>query len=295
MTAGLERLVPRSVKRALKDPWLDVRARWRMRTLTRDLRRRYGPDLVLTVHPDDEMFHFMRDHWKWRFHVERMEGPADAMHTYLVSGDVMVRDLQTALRDQDRSLEAAGSVLEFAAGFGRFTRFLVTRVAPERITVSDISHDAVDFARSTFGVSGFYSTASPGDLDDPGRYEVIFVASLFSHLGIEVWVPWLRRLYGMLEPGGLLVFSTHGPYARDVIYGQHWTDRRVAVEDGFSFIATNETDGRLDEHYYGASFVTEEWVGGQVERHGLGTIREVYPASLWGSQDLYVVEKQGPA
>jgi SAM-dependent methyltransferase len=292
MSSSLERLLPKPVKLALKDPYVDVRARARMWSLRRDLRRRYGPNLVETVHPDDEMFRFIADHWKWRHHVERMEGPADALHTYLVSGDGMVPPLRAALADQGRSLPAVGSFLEFASGYGRFTRFLVTQVPPERVTVSDISHGAVDFARSTFGVDGFYSTAKPADLDHDGRYEVIFVASLFSHLNHDLWVPWLTRLGEMLAPGGLLIFSTHGVYARDVIFGRHWKERRCDVEDGFSFVLSNETGGRLPEEYYGNTFVTEEWVTREVARQGIGTVRQMYSTVLWGSQDLYVVARE---
>lgn len=291
MSSSLETLVPKPIKRALKEPYVGVRARARMWALRRDLHRRYGPELVEAVHPDDEMFAFMVRDWKWRYHVERMEGPADALHTYLVSGDVMMRDLGTALAAEGRSFGSVPSFLEFASGYGRFTRFLVTKVPPTRVTVSDISHDAVDFARATFGVDGFYSEIQPTDLHHDGSYDVVFVASLFSHLNHDVWVPWLRRLYDMVAPGGLLVFSTHGSFARDVIFAR-WTDRFVEVEDGFSFILTNETDGRLPESYYGNTFVTEAWVTRQIDAHGTGTVRRMYPTMLWGSQDLYVVARE---
>jgi hypothetical protein len=104
----------------------------------------------------------------------------------------------------------------------------------------------------------------------------------------------LGRLYEMLAPGGLLVFSTHGPFARDGIYGESWRDQLESKSEGFSYLKTNETDGRLAVEYYGSAFVTEEYVKGQVAEHGFGTVRHVYPAKLWGSQDLYVLEKPGP-
>ena len=36
---------------------------------------------------------------------------------------------------------------------------------------------------------------------------------------------WLARLHELLAPGGLLIVSTHGPYARDVIYGKRWQEQ----------------------------------------------------------------------
>ncbi len=297
LTQALRRLAPPPVKRALKAGHQvahSARSRGEVAALKRDLRRRYGPGLVYTVHERDEMFRFLRDFWHWPFHVVPMRAPSDALRTYLVSGDLNVRDVEAVLRDQGRDLSAVDSFLEFAAGHGRFTRFLVMRLGSKKVTVADINRSAVDFARETFGVSGFYSTESAADLDHSQQYEVIFVASLFSHLAIEHWSAWLRRLYEMLAPDGLLLFSTHGPYARDVVYGERWRDEIEDVAEGFSYLHTNETGGRLAAEYYGSAFVTEDYVKGQVAEHGLGTLRGGYPARLWGLQDLYVVEKPAP-
>jgi SAM-dependent methyltransferase len=288
---AVKRLVPSPVKRALKGSYHATRSRVEIVALKRDYRKRYGPGLVYTVHEQEEMLRFIRDFWYWRHHVVSMRAQSDAMRTYLTGGDLMTRDLEAALRDQGRDLSQLDSFLEFASGYGRCTRFLVMRLSPPKVTVSDINRSAVDFARETFGVSGFYSTESASDLDPPQQYEVVFVASLFSHLAIEHWSAWLRRLYEMLAPGGLLIFSTHGPYARDVIYGEHYRDQLEVKAEGFSFLRTNETGGRLAVEYYGSAFVTEAYVKDQVVAHGLGTVRRVYPAKLWGSQDLYVLEK----
>jgi SAM-dependent methyltransferase len=290
----VKRLVPSTVKRALKGGYHSARSRMEMVALKRDYRTRYGPGFVYTVHEQDEMFRFIRDFWRWRHHVVPMRAQSDAMHTYLVSGDLMTRDLEAALRDHGRDLSHLDSFLEFASGYGRFTRFLVMRLDFGKVTVSDINRSGVDFARKTFGVSGLYSTESASELEPPQQYEVIFVASLFSHLAIEHWSAWLQRLYEMLAPGGLLIFSTHGPYARDVIYGEHQRAQLEVKAEGFSFLRTNETAGRLAVDYYGSAFVTQEYVKGQVAAHGLGTIRHVYPAKLWGTQDLYVLEKPTP-
>jgi SAM-dependent methyltransferase len=186
-----------------------------------------------------------------------------------------------------------GSFLEFACGYGRFTRFLVRRLEPAKITVSDISRAAVDFQRRAFGVQGFYSTESAANLHHDRCYEVVFVASLFSHLSIAHWTPWLVRLYGLVAPGGLLIFSTHGNYTRDVVFGEGYRDQLETAAPGFTFLRTNETGGRLSTGYYGNTFVTSEFVRSQVRENGLGSLVGEYPNSLWGTQDCYVVSKPG--
>lgn len=295
---AVRRRLPKPVKRGLRKGYESARlsmyapaARAELLALKREYRRRYGPGVIYTVDPRDEMLQFMKDFWFWQYHVVPMRAPSYAMRTYLVSGELMLKDLEGALRDHGRSLPDLDSFLEFASGYGRFTRFLIARLDRSKVTVSDISRPAVDFARRTYGVSGFYSTEAASDLMHDKQYDVVFVASLFSHLAIEHWGAWLQRLSGLVAPGGLLVFSTHGSYARDVIYGESWRDRLQTKAPGFQYLLTNETHGRLAEGYYGSAFVTEDFVRGYVTEHGLGTIKTVYPAKLWGSQDLYVLEK----
>lgn len=295
---SIRRRLPEPVKRAYRAAGPASRtATWaplaavELATLKRELRVSYGPTLNFTVDDRDEMYQFMAEFWYWPHHVAPMPTRSYAMRTYLVSGDLMLRDLEGVLRDQGRTLTDVGSFLEFASGYGRFTRFLVAKLGADKVTVSDICQPAVDFARRVFGVSGFYSAESAAAVDHTGQHEVIFVASLFSHLTIEHWNAWLARLYEMLAPGGLLIFTTHGEFTRDVIYDDNARAQLADQADGFQFLLSNETHGRLAEDYYGSAFVTEDYVRRTVDSLGLGTIKRVYTAKLWNTQDIYVIEK----
>lgn len=288
---ALRRLVPKPLKRRARDVVERARAAREERRHIAGLRERYGDDLELAVSPDDEMHQFIREFWDWPHHVLPMPSPHDAFRAYLASGDVMVRDLEMLLSEQGRDLPEVTSFLDFACGHGRFTRFLVQRLDPSRITVADINAGAVDFQRRTFGVDGFESTERAADLDHDGQYEVVFTASLFSHLHVEVWADWLERLARLTAPGGLLIVSTHGPYIRDHVYGEKARASIEPLEEGFGFLHTNETHGRLDEGYYGSAFVTEDWVRRQIADRDLGQVVAVHAGLLWGVQDVYVVER----
>jgi hypothetical protein len=82
------------------------------------------------------------------------------------------------------------------------------------IVAADIVQDTVEFVSRSLGISAFCSVNDPRDLIHSGKYEVIIVASLFSHLPLGTWTGWVRRLYEMLEDDGILVFSTQGPSLR---------------------------------------------------------------------------------
>ena len=118
---------------------------------------------------------------------------------------------------------------------------------------------------------------------------MIFVASLFSHLALDNWRPWLAKLVSMLTPNGLLVLSTHCMAE----YEQLLPTQTVAFhasEPGFVYGGGNETEGRLDGTYYGTAFVTEDFVRREVAVAG-GEVTEFTRQGLAQHQDLYVVRK----
>lgn len=246
-------------------------------------RSRFGTDAITEVHPTDEMFLMMRDHCGG--------STAAALKTYLESGEALLGDLDRIYQDIGFSFDRIGSFLDFACGFGRMTRFVAHRLGANKVTASDISRDGVDFARRAFGVRGFYSAGEPGEFEHDGTHDAIYVVSLFSHLPLRTWTDFLARLYGMLNPGGILVFSTHG----DGAY-KHCMERKMWPElepqaDGFRYHAANETRGRLDGHIYGTAYVTESFVRRVVAERQLGRIRGFYPQGVSGFQDAYAIEK----
>ena len=184
----------------------------------------------------------------------------------------------------DRPLLKTGHFLEFASGHGRFTRHLVKALGAERVTVSDVVPDAVDFARATFGVDGFLSSVSPEALAWEQSYDVVFVLSLFSHLPERTWARWLRSLYRAVKPGGLLVFTTHGAEAAQ--------RQNVTLDgQGFFFAPSSESQA-IEAAEYGTTFTSDAFVqrciaqtldGARVLQHA--------SAHFWNHQDAYVVMK----
>lgn len=167
-------------------------------------------------------------------------------------------------------------MLDFASGYGRLTRFLVHEKLAEDVTVCDILEGGMAFQAAQFGVRAVVSTTLPENLAVPGRFDLIFVASLFTHLPASTFTPWLRRLAEMLEPEGLLIFSVH--------------DETLAPErvDGIYF-ATNSESRVLDTSEYGSTWVTEEWVRAQVAAIDPSFTCVRLRRALADWQDVYVV------
>jgi hypothetical protein len=127
-------------------------------------------------------------------------------------------------------------------------------------------------------VRGIVSTIRPEDFVCAERFDAILVTSLFTHLPEERFVAWLRVLMGLLNPGGLLVFSVHSP---EVL-----SPGLVMPESGICFQETSES-GSLAKSDYGSTWVTESFVRSALERAvGPGASLHRLPRGLCNFQDL---------
>jgi SAM-dependent methyltransferase len=231
-------------------------------------------DASLIVHPDDDMF---------AFSVAAIGSEALAAMAYFRAGVSMMDVIERVADWRFGSLARVGSFLDFAAGYGRSTRFLVEYLSAERVTVGEIQSDALAFQAREFGVATLQSTADPAALHVSETYDFVFVASLFTHLPRATFGPWLAKLWETVAPGGVLVISVH-----DEVLDDH----DVEWEDGFAFLLANEVTA-LDTEQYGTTFTTEafvreqlsQWIGDDAE----DAIR--LPRGLCFMQDLWVVTR----
>lgn len=227
------------------------------------------------ISPKDDIFGFFRGH----------PSSVNPLRDYFADGWRTLSELMLLLEAVDRPLLRTASVLEFASGHGRFTRHLVKALGAERVTVSDIVADAVDFSQRTFGVKGFASASVPEQVRWPRQYELVFVLSLFSHLPRSTWTRWLQVLRDAVAPGGLLVFSTHGVKAADF-------DSVKLDDDGFFFAPSSESNA-IDANEYGTAFTSERFVLDRIaETWGSDALRHRSLVHFWNHQDAYVLQRR---
>jgi SAM-dependent methyltransferase len=170
-----------------------------------------------------------------------------------------------------------GTMLDFASGYGRLTRLLVHERLADEVTVSDILEGGMEFQARQFGVRTILSTTDPKHFAAPGRYDLIFVASLFTHLPEATFLAWLRRLAELLTPDGLLIFSVHDELLAPAPF-----------EGGIRFESRSESRV-LDVNDYGSTWVTEEYVRQQVAAidPSFACVRMRRALAEW--QDVYVI------
>jgi hypothetical protein len=247
-----------------------------------------SPRLRLDVDPRDEMFRVAR---------EMAHGNRDqALVGYFRAGLTAARTFGQLLRAwRFPAGERPLRVLDFACGWGRVTRFLTAAFPDLELTVSDISPRAVKFQREVLGLKGFVSATRPEELMIPdevlpdGGFDAVLAGSLFTHLPEGTFDPWLRRLFELVAPGGVLAVSTH-PEER--------------LPEGFSmpssglFYESASEIPDLDTADYGRTWVTPERMERAIaaatgEAATDGVTHRRYRRCLWHLQDLWVLPHRG--
>lgn len=227
--------------------------------------------LTLDVHPDDEMA---------RVDLQKTSAERSAMF-YMRTGWEACRVLENMLAAAGRSLGSTKRVLDFACGYGRVLRHMIRGRSTEHVYASDIVRPAVDFVSRTFGVHGIASAANPGAVSLPGGLDLITVFSLFSHLPRKRFVEFLALLHEQLSDEGLLLFSTHSPFAID-----------AAARDASGFTYQPQSGiPHLDTSEYGSTFVRPDVVEALCAEAGIGHVWHL-ERELWRIQDVYVVAKE---
>lgn len=232
---------------------------------------RVPPALDGRIHPQDEMH---------RFGLASLRGSGDcAAILYYLKGYQIVRAVGAALAGQPGELAGVESLLDFASGFGRSTRFLVREVEPSRVWVTEIQPGAAAFQQEVFGVYAADAAEEPQAFEPGCRFACIVASSFFSHVAPARFEAWLERLLGLVEPGGLLLFSVHGETLAPA--GASWSD---------GFLFQPESESRvLDPKEYGTTYVTEKRVREAVARATSGRGGVDYRRfGFCGHQDLCV-------
>jgi hypothetical protein len=222
------------------------------------------------IDPRDDIFHFFANH----------ESAKNPIREYLSDGWRTLSELMLLLEAVEQPLSQVANMLEFAAGFGRFTRHLANAL-PGRVTCAEVITGGNEFLSEQFGVNVFASSHDPEKIIFPEKYQLVFVLSMLTHIPIRMWKPWLQTLKNAIEPGGLLVFSVHN---------EDFASESGVVFDalGTYFVASSESPS-IDGQIYGTTFTTRQFVENIiVEVFGIGPALYKTQA-FWRGQDAVVI------
>ncbi len=240
---------------------------------------KFPEDFKLKICQDDEMYLFSLKNV-----ADDLDDGTRALVRYYAIGRSVLDTVKQVVEWHFGSFENVPSFLDFACGYGRFTRFLIQEMPPEKIWVSDIYANAVKFQTEYLGVSGIVSTGKPENYLIDRKFDCILANSFFSHMPERTFTNWLQNLYDLLTPNGILMFSVHD---------QCLLPPHIEMPaNGILFSPQSESQS-LDKEEYGTTYVTEKFVRKLVEEVSGGkAFVHRLKKGICRFQDLYVVTNQ---
>ncbi|MER9397245.1 class I SAM-dependent methyltransferase [Mesorhizobium sp. M0615] len=228
-----------------------------------------------SIHQDDHIFNFLINH-------AGFDSDESRIRYYFRDGQTSAMKLMGMLT---RHLGGGPfSLFEFASGYGCVTRHLV-KEKDINLVSCDIHPQAISFLAHELKVKALQSRSIPEEVH-PGRlYDAVFALSFFSHMPITTWSRWLVRLFSFVRPGGIFIFTTHGPRSLPFLGME-----APSSEFGFRFaLRSEQADLPLEE--YGLMAMDKEFVVKHINTLGNAELLDDEVDSWWNHQDVFVVRR----
>ncbi|MDN7964947.1 class I SAM-dependent methyltransferase [Burkholderia multivorans] len=115
-------------------------------------------------------------------------------------------------------------MLELPCGYGRVTRHLVEKFAPEQIVVADIMEPCVAFCGSQFNVEAIQVVHPANEFRNIAEdaFDVAAMGSLVTHLSEENARITIENFLSKIRSGGIGVITTHGERSRESLEARTW-------------------------------------------------------------------------
>jgi SAM-dependent methyltransferase len=291
MLNRIKRIFPKSVKDSVKEYLQSIvfERQPEIITLPEEEAAIFKEFLQEQGYSNEEInFNISKNDTMYQNALKNKVNPTEAHLSYLLTGLQIAQVVRAILEYKFKDLNQIEAFLDFAAGYGRVTRFLLPLLSPQRLYVSEIKARAVAFQQQQFGVQGFLSTEEPENLSINQQFDCILALSLFTHLPAATFEKWLRRLCELLSPNGLLMFTVQDITQLD--------KQEVTGDKSNDFVFKNKneelrlhtSESPLDVNQYGTTYVSEKFLQEILPRLPLKNKKYCRYEKAIGSQYLYV-------
>ncbi len=185
------------------------------------------------------------------------------------------------------------SILDFASGAGRVTRWIKAAFPASNIIACDIRDADLTFQRDILGVPIWKSTSDFRALKPPQKFDLIWVGSLLSHLCEDSANLIMAAFMDWLNPGGILVVTFHGRRvqlgqtmrrANYISSGKFETVERDYLERGFGYQDYDHQKG------LGFSLIKPQWFFDFVSRKVDWKVLGIFEAAWDSHHDVCAIQ-----
>lgn len=227
--------------------------------------------------------------------VELMYRVADTRNEayFLASGNRHANDVVRMLR-RHKPLDRIGQFLDWGCGCGRVTRHLAGFLPAAGLCGADIDAEAIRWLAAALPRGEFHASGFVPPLPfAAGRFDFVLASSVFTHLTESHQAAWLDEMARILAPGGILLFTTHGPHAARMV--NHANVLLDLERSGFHDGTPDDRLGAVASgDYYRATFQTAEFTRRLLAAPGEECFQELemIEAGLNLHQDVWILARQ---
>jgi SAM-dependent methyltransferase len=211
----------------------------------------------------------------------------DGAEAYDRIGRSAVELCEAALAAAGRDWGQVHSALDFGCGHGRVARQLTAVLRPHggQLSVCDLDKEAVAFCAAEFGAQPIRSSRDFSQIA-LGRHDLVWAGSVATHLPEASWLSWIAAIAASLNPGGVFVFTTHGPECIDMDFQVEWVEHRDELRNqlartGYAYVGYSYLPGAE----YGLSAQTAERTDADLA--AVGMTRVLLRPAGWEYQDVH--------
>jgi SAM-dependent methyltransferase len=201
---------------------------------------------------------------------------------FLTGGRLAADSIRSVLSRNGVDIDRVRAILDFGCGCGRVVRYWAG-VGGEAHGC-DYNRRLVEWCRRHVRFGRFELNDFRPPLPYPdGRFDLVYALSVFTHLSEELQRPWIEELRRILEPGGHLFLSLHGPRYREELR----PEERRRFDEGRLIVRLERSAGtNLCGAYHPVEYVRETLARGF-------TVLDYIPEGARGNpyQDLVLLRK----
>ncbi len=211
-------------------------------------------------------------------------GRTSSRDEYLRAGRGGFEELLSAFHSYRDPAQIYPRWLDFGCGCARMCRYLPIPGTCESFVGIDVDEKAIRWNRRHVPGGEFIliSARPPTPLPEE-RFDVIYAASVFTHLDEAAQLSWLEELSRLLRPAGLLLASTHSDTLAYTRPDLSPSQVQRLEREGFVF-ARGGGSFNDDTAFHSRSYLERHWTG-------VLRLRGFHEHGLFHFQDLSVWEK----
>jgi ubiquinone/menaquinone biosynthesis C-methylase UbiE len=116
-------------------------------------------------------------------------------------------------RIAESSAISVSSICDFGSGIGNSIAYFQAHFPDAALTSADVSRKSLELSRLRFPNSGDHVLIEGNRIPvGDESFDITFSACVFHHIAVEEHLIWLRELYRITRPGGLMAIFEHNPF-----------------------------------------------------------------------------------